>query len=270
MLATALPLAAQTGITAVLPNGREIHPAGNWIALAPYPFSLAVRPDERTISIPSIGFPFALNNVVDGPAGSDPTVRRIPADQHNNPAIQVHAGLASHPMRAYCFTSRPGDSGKICAYHTGNWQPAGEISLDGPLGARMAHAAATLVISADGATIYALDQANWRVVILDAHKLRPIASIPTGSYPFGIALSPDGARLYVTDSGLFEYKTIPGVSAQDPLGTGLHFLPLATHPERHAKGQSPKAGESRALAMRTPYGVAPCGPMTCETASIQP
>ena len=234
VLATALPLAAQTGITAVLPNGREIHPAGNWIALAPYPFTLAVRPDGAQISIPSIGFPFALN-VVDGPAGSDPTVRRIPADQHNNPAIQVHAGLAYSPDGALLYVAT-GDSGKICAYHTGNWQPAGEISLDGPLGGTnySGSFAATLVISADGATIYALDQANWRVVILDALKLRPIASIPTGSYPFGIALSPDGARLYVTNSGLFEYKTIPGVSAQDPLGTGLHFPPFG-YPSRAAR-----------------------------------
>ena len=37
-----------SGITAVLPNGREIHPAGNWIPLAPYPFALAVRPDGDT------------------------------------------------------------------------------------------------------------------------------------------------------------------------------------------------------------------------------
>jgi hypothetical protein len=46
---------AQTGVTAVLPNGREIHPAGNWIPLAPYPFAIAVRADGAQIAVPSIG-----------------------------------------------------------------------------------------------------------------------------------------------------------------------------------------------------------------------
>jgi len=55
----------QTGVTAVLPNGREIHPVGNWIAVAPYPFALAVRPDGAQIAVPSIGFPFALNVIAD-------------------------------------------------------------------------------------------------------------------------------------------------------------------------------------------------------------
>jgi len=44
--AAATSLHAQAGVTAVLPNGREIHPAGNWIPVAPYPFALAVRKDS--------------------------------------------------------------------------------------------------------------------------------------------------------------------------------------------------------------------------------
>ena len=59
------------GITAVLPNGREIHPVGNWIPLAPYPFALAVRPDGQQIAVPSIGFPFALN-IIDRPDSREP------------------------------------------------------------------------------------------------------------------------------------------------------------------------------------------------------
>ena len=43
---------AQTGVTATLPNGRAIHPAGNWIAVAPYPFAIAVRPDGAELAVP--------------------------------------------------------------------------------------------------------------------------------------------------------------------------------------------------------------------------
>jgi YVTN family beta-propeller protein len=232
---------AQNSVTAVLPNGREIHPAGNWIPVAPYPFALAVRPDGAEIAVPSIGFPFALNVIAD-PAGASPRVRRMPAGTENDPQIEVHAGLAYSPDAALLYVAT-GDSGKIRAYRTADWQPVGEVSLDGPTSAGSSSTsqdfegsfAATLAISADGKTLYALDQGNWRIVILDAAKLERVASIPTGRYPFGLALSPDGARLYVTNTGLFEYTTIPGADANNELGTGLHFPPFG-YPSKAARG----------------------------------
>ena len=225
---------AQTGVSAILPNGREVHPAGNWVPLAPYPFSLAVRGDGAQVAAPSIGFPFALN-VVDGPLDAHPAVRRLPAGEESDPAIEVHAGLAYSPNGALLYVAT-GDSGKIRAYRTGDWTAAGEVSLDGLTGAKEygGSFAATLVVSADGNTLYALDQGNWRVVLLDARRLERIASIPTGTYPFGLALSPDGKRLHVTNSGLFEYTTIPGASAKDPLATGLRFPPFG-YPSKAAR-----------------------------------
>jgi len=227
---------AQIGVTAVLPNGREIHPAGNWIALAPYPFALAVRADGAEIAVPSIGFPFALN-VIAAPAAAKPAVRRMPAGDKSDPAIEVHAGLAYSPDGALLYVAT-GDSGKIRAYRTSDWKTAGEVSLDGAIaeGGKEASGsfAATLTVSADGKTLYALDQGNWRVVILDAASLERVAEIATGSYPFGLALSADGARLYVTNTGLFEYTTIPGAKAQDELGTGLHFPPFG-YPSKAAR-----------------------------------
>src|ERR1035437_686737 len=227
---------AQTGVSAVLPNGRAIHPEGNWIPLAPYPFALAVRADGAEIAVPSIGFPFALN-VIDQPSGSTPAVRRMPAGAGNDPAVEVHAGLAYSPDGALLYVAT-GDSGKIRAYRTSDWQPEGEVSLNGAgSGSSAAEAkfegsfAATLIVSAYGKTLYALDQGNWRVVLVDAAKMERIASIPTGRYPFGLALSPDGTRLYVTNTGLFEYHAVPGAGAKEPLTAGLHFPPFG-YPSR--------------------------------------
>jgi len=247
LCASSPPVPSQAGVTAVLPNGREIHPAGNWIPVAPYPFALAVRPDGEQIAVPSIGFPFALNLIAQ-PAGPHPSVRRMPAGHENDPAIEVHAGLAYSPDGSLLYVAT-GDSGKIRAYRTADWQPAGEVSLDGPdhpgtiSNTNPANRrrqefsgsfAATLVVSADGKTLYALDQGNWRVVILDAATLQRLSSIATGNYPYGLALSPDGSRLYVVNTGLFEYTTIPGSDANDPLGTGLHFPPFG-YPSREAR-----------------------------------
>jgi YVTN family beta-propeller protein len=225
---------AQTGVTAVLPNGREIHPLGEWIRVAPYPFALALRPDGGQIAVPSIGFPFALNVITD-PASTSPTVRQMPARSKNDPSIEVHAGLAYSPDGTLLYVAS-GDSGKIRAYRTSDWKAAGAVSLNGPTGGKISSGsfAATLTVSADGKTLYALDQGNWRIVILDAVKLERLAEIPTGNYPFGLTLSPDGHRLYVANTGLFEYSTIAGSRKDDELGTGLHFPPFG-YPSKAAR-----------------------------------
>ncbi|MDR3451726.1 MAG: beta-propeller fold lactonase family protein, partial [Rhodoferax sp.] len=234
LLALAASASAQAGITAVLPNGRTIHPAGNWIPLAPYPFALAVRPDGEQIAAPSIGFPFALN-VVDAPASAAPHVTRMPGGEESDPQIETHAGLAYSPDGALLYVAT-GDSGKIRAYRTGDWTPAREVSLDGTIEGieYKGSFAANLLLSADGKTIYALDQGNWRVVVLDVAKMERIASIATGAFPFGLALSPDGARLYVTNTGLFEYTTITGADPQHPVESGLHFPPFG-YPSKAAR-----------------------------------
>src|ERR1700722_15654598 len=47
-------------VNATLPNGRRISPVGDWITTAPFPFSLAIRPAGRQLTVPSLGFPFSL------------------------------------------------------------------------------------------------------------------------------------------------------------------------------------------------------------------
>ncbi len=226
--------AAGSSVTAVLPNGREIRPAGNWIPLAPYPFALAVRPDGQQIAVPSIGFPFALN-IIDHPDSPAPTVTRMPSGSENDPKVEVHAGLVYSPDGALLYVAT-GDSGKIRVCRTSDWQCERELSLDGPLSGNNfgGSFAATLALSPDGQALFALDQGNWRIVVVDTATMERISSIPTGAYPFGLAVSPDGKRLYVTNTGLFEYSTVPGASENDPLHTGLHFPPFA-YPSKEAR-----------------------------------
>ena len=233
-VSTASALGAQTGVSAVLPNGREIHPVGNWVPLAPYPFALAVRPDGNQIVAPSIGFPFAIN-LVDEPLEEHPAVRRMPPGSESVPEIEVHAGL-TYSLSGESLYVATGDSGKVRAYRTSDWTVAAEASLDGQTGGKdfRGSFAATLAISLDGNRLYVLDQGNWRVVVLNAHTLERLSSVPTGAYPFGLALSPDGARLYVTNTGLFEYTAIPGGDANDQLKAGLRFPPFG-YPSKEAR-----------------------------------
>lgn len=232
-------LIAKTGVEAVLPNGRQIRPAGAWTTLAPFPFTIALRPDGSQAAIPSIGFPFSLN-VIDNPDSAAPTVHRLPSEKgpnkHNNdPGIEVHDGLVYSPDGQTLYVST-GDSGKAALYATSDWHHITEIPLDGTIDGKSYtdSYAASILLSADGKTLFVLDQGNWRVAVIDIASQKVIASLPTGAYPMGIALSPDNSRLYLTNTGLFEYQPIPGADQKDELGTGLKFPPFG-YPSKEAR-----------------------------------
>ena len=103
-VATSTALLAQAGVTAALPNGREIHPEGNWIPLAPYPFALAVRPDDAQIAAPSIGFSFALN-VIEEPKVQVLEFAVFPRDMKMIPPSKCMPAWLTRPTWL-CSTSR--------------------------------------------------------------------------------------------------------------------------------------------------------------------
>ncbi len=86
----------------------------------------------------------------------------------------------------------------------------------------------------DGRRLYVIDQANWRVVVIDTATKTKVATLATGVNPIALCLSPDDKRLYVANSGLFEYKTIPGADNADRLHSGLHFPPFG-YPSKAAQ-----------------------------------
>ena len=217
---------AQVSVKSTLPNGRQIEPVGRWIPVAPYPFAVALRGDATQTVVPSIGFPFALN-VIDEPVSDHPKTQRFPKTRENDPSVEVDAGVVYSPDGKLLYVST-GDSGKVRAYNTSDWAIAKETSLDGEMGRINFEKsfAGALAISRDGKLLFAVDEGNWRIVVLDAQSLERIGSVGTGRYPFGLAVSPDGTKLYVTNTGMFEYRTIPGVgNGEHPVG-GLRFPPF--------------------------------------------
>jgi YVTN family beta-propeller protein len=71
--------------------------------------------------------------------------------------------------------------------------------------------------------LYVVDQANFRVAVIDTKSRAVVASVKTGRLPFALALAPDRRRLYVTNIGMFEYQVIPGADAKQARETGLDF-----------------------------------------------
>jgi YVTN family beta-propeller protein len=231
-------LTLQAQVTTI-PNGRRITPAGDWIPVAPFPSSLAIRPDGRQLVSPSLGFPFALNIIRD-PGGADRKVTQIPRGFLSAPNVEVYAGVAYSPDGKFLYVAT-GDSGSVDVLSTGDWHRIARISLNGR--AYKESFAAALVLSNKGKTLYVIDEANWRVVAIDTVTRTKIANLATGVNPIALCLSPDGGRLYIANSGLFEYKTIPGADNADRLHSGLHFPPFG-YPSQAAKNGATVEGRS--------------------------
>ena len=220
--------------TALLPNGRHIQPVGTWTQVAPYPMAITISPDGSQAAVPSIGFPFALN-IIHNPSSPAPQVDTLPMGPMKSDQVRTHAGVAYSRDGRQLFVAT-GDSGSIDIYDTGTWKQSSTIQLDGTVGGRRYHGsfAATLLLSTDGRWLYVLDQGNWRVVVVDTQTSALVASVATGAYPYGLALSPDHTKLYVTNNGLFEYKPVPGIQSEDSPDAGLSFPPFA-YPSKAAR-----------------------------------
>ncbi len=221
-----------------LPNGRMITPAGDTVMLAPFPFAMALRPDGKQMVAPSIGWPFSLNIIDTTQTTPSGRVQRIPPGNKNDPDVQVLTGVAYSPDGTLLYDAT-GDSGAVDVLATAGWRKTARIPLDGLLGGKSYKEsfAANLALSPDGSWLYVVDQANWRVVVIDTKSQKLVGMVPTGVNPLAIALSPDGSRLYVTNSGLFEYSLIekaePSAKKSDQ-EEGLHFPPTG-YPSRAAR-----------------------------------
>lgn len=229
----AVSLVHSQAVLATLPNGRRITPEGRWVSTAPYPFAIAVRPDGRQLAIPCIGFPFSFT-IVDDPQSPEPQVRRIPPQKPDSD-VEVHTGIVYSSDSRHVYVSS-GDSGAVDIYDASTWRRTDRISLNRPIEGRSyaESFAANLVLDAWRNRLYVLDQANWRVVIIDIAAPRLLRSVPTGVNPIALALSPSGRNLYVANSGLFEYRLLPGINRDNVLTTGLRFAPFG-YPSRQAR-----------------------------------
>jgi YVTN family beta-propeller protein len=190
----------------VLPNGRLITPVGDMVRVRPHPYGLAMSPDGRWVVAVSSEGPQLT--ILDATAEGDGRVRFIPEASNEEKGVLDAAfmGLGFSPdsetvyvaggrdwsVTAFDLASGTKTFRIDCAHETddGNFK-------NGYVG--------DLRVTNDGSTIYALDQSNFRMLVIDVRKQSVITSIQVGRHPFGITLDPDEKRAYVANVGMFEY-----------------------------------------------------------------
>ncbi len=222
----------------VIPNGRFITPLGKTITVAPHPYGLTLSRDGKIAVTANSGTRPLSITIIKNINSQNPTVLQIPPGAKTNKGVieSVFMGLAVSPDDKYVYASAGQKNGiYIFAVEDGKkvgfiscYVPGGKYDSTGYIG--------DLTLSRDGSKIFAVDQINFRVVIIDVNKRKVIKSVDVGRYPFGIALSKDEKRVYVANVGMYRYSRIKKKNGKPGLGEGLSFPPFAYLSKEAEKG----------------------------------
>ncbi len=196
--------------TTVLPNGRLLTPSGRNLIVAPHPFGLAVSNDGSIAVTANSGInPLSISIIRD--LTTSPEIIQIPPGYTTNKGIleSVFMGLAISPDNRKVYVAA-GQDNKIIVFDLFSGTKTDSIDCsesedgknypDGYIG--------DMVISRDGHYIFAVDQVNFRLLIADTRLMKVIKLGCGGSYPFGVALTPDEKKVYVANVGMFQYSKI--------------------------------------------------------------
>ena len=130
-----------------------------------------------------------------------------------------------------------------------------------------------LALDAERGILYVVDQANFRIAVIDTRSRQVVASVKVGRLPFAMALSPDRRKLYVTNLGMFEYQAVPGADMKQAGILGCPFPPSDFPAPKPSPEWSvpPSVGRSRspASAIRTSANPTPSAWLTSRTPARQ-
>ncbi len=214
----------------ILPNGRIVRPYGKTFLVAPHPFGLVLSPDGQQVVTANSGTNPISISILRDIFSENPQIQQVPEGAQTDKGIlaAVFMGLAIPKTNDVVYVAG-GQENVIYIFDLKTGVKLDSIdctfkndSLDfshGYIG--------DLHLNQDGSRLYAVDQINFRFVIIDTKSKKILENIPVGRYPFGIALSPDEQTAYVANVGMYEYSWIPGFDPNRPVETSLDYPPFA-------------------------------------------
>ena len=236
--AGARPAARRPGAESVLPGGRMVDPLGRSFQTGPGAFGIAVSPDGK-LAVTANGGPDRFSLTVLDMTSDTWQVLQLraklrPEDKSESGRDDddwrsVFMGLAFETDR-HLFASE-GNSGRVREVALPSGRLLNLLQLNqGPW-----HDSFSGDLAYDPARrlLYVVDQANFRVAIFNTRTQKLVSSVITGRLPFRLALSPDRLRLYVTNTGMFQYSAIPGADPRHPQTTSIPF-PAFGFPSKEA------------------------------------
>ncbi len=207
-----------SGNVTILPGGRALKPMGSQIEVGPGAFGLAISP-KGLIGVSETGFERFGVSVLEPHKDSweQHLLWAQPADEGDTKTLpgkppkqaerweSASYGIAFESEKSVWIAE--GDSGKIRLIDSSSGARRKLVSINA--GDCHNSYTADLAIDPPRHILYVIDQANYRLVLIDTLKDVILSSIPTGRMPFTVALSPDRNTAYVANIGLFRYQALP-------------------------------------------------------------
>ena len=215
------------GVT-ILPNGRLLTPLGERLYTDGDLWNVVPSPDGKWI----VGF---CESGIVVCSSKDPGPRspsfRIPSKQ------AAFCGVFAKDSSKLIVSS--GDAGHgLQVFETREWDAPARRRLEPralkPIATIRVHDDAyinDIVLTPDERFAFGADVARQRIVTFDLSANEVVADIPVGREPFSLALSADGARLFVANIGVFNYSLIP-TGGGNPRGISV---PAFGFPSREAE-----------------------------------
>lgn len=228
-----------TNGVSVIPNGRFIKPLGNTFRTAPHPYGLCLSPDGRIAVTANSGTSPLSITILRNIQSDYPEIRQVPPGAETNKGVlaSVFMGLAIAPDNQTVYVSG-GQENKIYLFDlvTGKEKgiiPCGTVTADrnnshGYIG--------DMTLNKAGDRLYAVDQINFILLIIDPVKREVLHRVNTGRYPFGVCLSPNEKKVYVANVGMYEYTRIASLNKDSIDQTSLGYPAFAYLSKEAEKG----------------------------------
>ena len=224
--------------TTVLPNGRLLTPSGKSYVVAPHPFGLELSRDGETAVTANSGTsPLSISII--HKLTSVPEIQQVPPGFSTNKGVleSVFMGLAISPDNEKVYVAG-GQENKILVFNLSNGSKIDSVdcsvsgdgtkSPDGYIG--------DMILSKNGWHLFAVDQMNFRLLIVDTRKMKVVSSVAVGRYPFGVALSQDEKKVYVANVGMFQYSKIGKIEEKSDYKNALDFPAFAYNTKEMQNG----------------------------------
>ncbi len=214
---------------AILPGGRVIFPDGMQFITGAGPFGLAVSPEGHTVITANGGAGRNSLSILEQNRNSQWEMRHVLARTKAEPGEDedadwrgVFMGIAFVNEHS-AFVSE-GNSGKVALFDWSGASPTAPrraIDMNGK-GYDDSYTG-DLAFDRTRNLLYVVDQANFRIVVVDTRTRQILSSVKVGRLPFALTLSEDRRKLYATNLGMFEYRALPGADKKQAASTGLPF-----------------------------------------------
>ena len=203
-----------SGNVTILPGGRALKPMGSSIDVGPGAMGLAISP-RGLIGVAATGFERFGITVLE-PAKDkwqEQLIWAIPPDAVDGSGdkkadrwTSTSYGIAFDSEKSIWISE--GETGKVRLVDVSNGARRRVVSINA--GDWHNSYTADLAIDPVRHILYVLDQANYRMVLIDTVKDVVLSSVNTGRMPFTITLSPDRNTAWVANVGMFRYSILPG------------------------------------------------------------